>query len=77
MVQAGLGTNDLVALTGDRLDHRLHGLHAGSGDEEVLRIERLAVKPGMIVRERLAQSRQAALIGVEGLAVLERLTAAS
>ena len=64
--------HDLVARACDHREHDLDRLHAGAGDVELLRRERPAVERRVIARERLAQFRNAALPGVEGLAGRKR-----
>ena len=49
-------------------DCHLDGVHAAAGDKELVRVERTAEMALVIARQRLAQLRNSALPGVEGLA---------
>ena len=69
---SGVRNDHLVAVAGDHAHGGLDRLHAAAGDEEALRRERPAVGALVIAGERGAQLRNAALVGVEGLAGGER-----
>ena len=71
--QAGRRDQHLVAVAREHAEGDLHRRHAAGGDEEALGIERLAVDPLVVAGDGLAQFGDAALIGVEGLALRQRL----
>ena len=68
----GRGDDDLVIITGDQLHDGLDRVHAARGDEEILRVEGAAEIARMIARQRLAQLGNAALPGIECLAIQQR-----
>ena len=71
--QAGCGISTSSPVPDDHAAGDLDGLHAAAGDEEALGRERLAVGALVIAGERGAQLRDAALMGIEGLAGGQRL----
>ena len=73
-IRPGRGRDQhLVAVAGEHAEGDLHRRHAAGGDEEALGVERLAVDPLVVAGDGLAQFGDAALIGVEGLALRQRL----
>ena len=68
----GRGDDDLVALARDQLHDGLDRLHAARGDEEILGSKARPKLRCVIAGQRLAQFGNAALPGVEGLAVEQR-----
>ena len=59
----------IIAVCRNHLDCILDGLHAATGDKEILGAEGAAIVAGVIIGERLAQFRNATLPGVEGFAL--------